>query len=34
MVLCVDVAQANLWTTDEVITRWHLLFKGMLITQQ
>jgi len=34
MVLYVDVAQANLWTTDEVITRWHQLFKGTLITQQ
>ena len=34
MVLYVDVAQANVWTTDEVITRWHQLFKGTLITQQ
>jgi hypothetical protein len=34
MVLFVDVDQANSWLTDEVITRWHQLFKGTLITQQ
>ena len=34
MVLHVDVERANLWTTDEVINRWHQLFKGTLITQQ
>lgn len=34
LVLFVDAEQASLWTTDEVITRWHQLFKGTLVTQQ
>ena len=34
MVLFVDEATAKGWSTDEVIERWHLLFKGTLITQQ
>ena len=34
MVLFVDEATAKGWSTNEVIERWHLLFKGTLITQQ
>ncbi|WP_057831065.1 transposase [Colwellia sp. TT2012] len=34
IVLCVDVEQAKAWSMHEVITRWHQLFKGTLITQQ
>ncbi|ALO33370.1 transposase [Colwellia sp. MT41] len=34
IVLHVDVEQAKTWTMHEVITRWHQLFKGTLITQQ
>ena len=34
MVLFVDKATAKGWSTSEVIERWHLLFKGTLITQQ
>ena len=34
LVLCVDVEQAKAWTMDEVLIRWHQLFKGTLITQQ
>jgi hypothetical protein len=34
LVLFVDVEQAKSWTTEEVVRRWHLLFKGTLITQQ
>ena len=34
IVLCVDVEQAKAWSTHEVISRWHQLFKGTLITQQ
>jgi len=34
IVLFVDIEQAKSWSTHEVITRWHQLFKGTLITQQ
>ncbi|WP_057831047.1 transposase [Colwellia sp. TT2012] len=34
IVLYVDVEQAKIWSLHEVITRWHQLFKGTLITQQ
>jgi len=34
LVLCVDVEQAKTWSMHEVVTRWHQLFKGTLITQQ
>jgi len=34
LVLFVDIEQAALWTTKDVIERWHQLFKGTLITQQ
>lgn len=34
MVLFVDEATAKVWTTSEVLERWHQLFKGTLITQQ
>jgi REP element-mobilizing transposase RayT len=34
IVLHVDVEQAKVWSIYEVITRWHQLFKGTLITQQ
>ncbi|KGJ96670.1 transposase [Colwellia psychrerythraea] len=34
IVLCVDVEQAKKWSLHEVVTRWHQLFKGTLITQQ
>lgn len=34
IVFYVDDALAQSWSTVEVITRWHLLFKGTLLTQQ
>jgi len=34
LVLCVDVEKASQWTKEEVVCRWHKLFKGTLITQQ
>jgi len=34
IVLFVDTEQAKSWSMHEVITRWHQLFKGTLITQQ
>ena len=34
IVLCVDEAQANAWSVDEILARWHQLFKGTLLTQQ
>ena len=34
IVLFVDEAQAMSWTMEEVLTRWHQLFKGTLLTQQ
>lgn len=34
VVLFVDEAQATSWTMEEVLTRWHQLFKGTLLTQQ
>lgn len=34
MVLFVDEATAKLWSSREVVERWHQLFKGTLITQQ
>ncbi|KGJ91172.1 transposase [Colwellia psychrerythraea] len=34
MVLFVDEQQALSWSMDEVLSRWHTLFKGTLLTQQ
>lgn len=34
LVLYVDVDKAQSWSTFEVISRWHQLFKGTLLTQQ
>ncbi|GHB70513.1 transposase [Psychrosphaera saromensis] len=34
IVLFVDEETNNAWTTDEVLTRWHKLFKGTLLTQK
>lgn len=34
MVLFVDVDSANNWSDEEVIRRWHQLFRGTLLTQQ
>ncbi|WP_019028912.1 hypothetical protein [Colwellia piezophila] len=34
LVLHVDVEQVKKWTTDEVLERWHKLFKGTLLTQK
>ena len=34
MVLFVDETTAKGWSTNEVIERWHQLFKGTLLTQQ
>lgn len=34
LVLFVDEKLAKSWSTDEVLTRWHQLFKGTLLTQQ
>ena len=34
LVLYVDEDTAKYWTTFEVISRWHQLFKGTLLTQQ
>ena len=34
LVLHVDSEQAKDWTTEDVLTRWHRLFKGTLLTQQ
>ncbi|MFQ3339600.1 MAG: REP element-mobilizing transposase RayT, partial [Colwellia sp.] len=34
MVLFIDQVTAKAWSTTEVLERWHLLFKGTLITQQ
>ncbi|MBL4764771.1 MAG: transposase [Colwellia sp.] len=34
LVLFVDVEQAKSWSTAQVLTRWHQLFKGTLLTQQ
>ncbi|RGP39445.1 hypothetical protein BPTFM16_02913 [Altererythrobacter insulae] len=34
LVLHVDSEQVKRWTTAEVLTRWHQLFKGTLLTQQ
>jgi hypothetical protein len=33
-VLFVDEATAKVWTAEEVLERWHQLFKGTLVTQQ
>jgi len=33
-VLFVDESAAKSWTVDEVVKRWHMLFKGTLITQK
>jgi REP element-mobilizing transposase RayT len=34
IVLHVDSEQVKSWSTDEVLQRWHRLFKGTLLTQQ
>ena len=34
LVLHVDVEQAKTWSMHEVVSRWHQLFKGTLITQK
>lgn len=34
VVLFVDEASAKSWSTEEVLKRWHKLFKGTLLTQQ
>lgn len=34
IVLHVDSEQVKNWSTDEVLQRWHRLFKGTLLTQQ
>jgi REP element-mobilizing transposase RayT len=34
IVLHVDSEQVNNWSTDEVLQRWHQLFKGTLLTQK
>jgi REP element-mobilizing transposase RayT len=34
VVLHVDEEQAKQWSMDEVLTRWHKLYKGTLLTQQ
>ncbi|MBA6373580.1 transposase, partial [Colwellia sp. BRX8-4] len=34
LVLHVDSEKANNWTTLEVLSRWHKLFKGTLLTRQ
>ncbi|NCP64123.1 MAG: transposase [Paraglaciecola sp.] len=34
VVLCVDKALADSWSMNEVITRWHQLHKGTLLTQK
>ena len=34
LVLHVNSEQVKNWSTDEVLERWHLLFKGTLLTQQ
>lgn len=33
-VLRIDECQAKQWTMDEVLIRWHKLYKGTLLTQQ
>ena len=34
LVLFIDEASARVWSTEEVLQRWHQLFKGTLLTQQ
>jgi REP element-mobilizing transposase RayT len=34
IVLHVDSEQAKTWSTEEVLGRWHQLFKGTLLTQK
>ncbi|MBB3170196.1 transposase [Simiduia aestuariiviva] len=34
LVLEIDAAQSDAWTTEEVIQRWHMLFKGNLFSQR
>ncbi|MBU2872064.1 transposase [Colwellia sp. E2M01] len=34
VVLRIDEEQAKTWSMDEVLTRWHTLYKGTLLTQQ
>jgi REP element-mobilizing transposase RayT len=33
-IFCIDAEKANSWSIDEVLTRWHKLYKGTLLTQQ
>jgi hypothetical protein len=34
IVLCVNDKEANSWSIQEVLERWHKLFKGTIVTQQ
>jgi REP element-mobilizing transposase RayT len=34
LVLHVDIAKAKAWSMEEVLERWHQLFKGTLLTQK
>jgi REP element-mobilizing transposase RayT len=34
IILHVDSEQAKNWSTVEVLTRWHQLFKGTILTQK
>ena len=34
LVLHVDSEQVKTWITDDVLTRWHQLFKGTYLTRQ
>ena len=34
LVLYVNEKEANSWSIQEVLERWHKLFKGTLVTQQ
>jgi len=34
VVLHIDEAQAKQWSMDEVLSRWHILYKGTLLTQK
>ena len=34
VVLFVDAAESNLWTDEQVVERWHSLFKGNLLSQR
>lgn len=34
VVVFIDEAKAKQWNTKAVLERWHLLYKGTLLTQQ